>query len=151
MTVFVETRDFDLQPLDRGIDEAHRGAGIALLAQHVPGLDRLAQLELDAAVMYGAAQRKTKLPLRLEPDRIEGVAGGFEIVQDVAKILPDEMLEHEAVVQRGAPTHRLAVERRAPEPGDNRAQQQLLSKTHACIGRHLERAEFDKSQPAGRA
>src|SRR5579864_1896696 len=118
MAVFVEALDLDLQPLDRRIDEAYRGAGIALLAQHVPGLDRLAQFERDAAVMHGAAHRETKLPLRLEPGRIEGVAGGFEIVQDFAEILPDEMLEHEAVVQRGAPAHRLAVERHPPEGGD---------------------------------
>ena len=61
------------------------------------------------------------------------------------------MLEHEAIVQRGAPAHRLAVERRAPERGDERAQEQLLRQAHARIGRHLERAEFDQAQPAGRA
>ena len=61
------------------------------------------------------------------------------------------MFEHEAVVQRGAPAHRRAVERRSPEPGDQRAQQQLLGKTHARIRRHFERAEFDQPEPAGRA
>src|SRR5580692_9286176 len=115
MAVFVKARDLDLQPLDRGIDEAHRGAGIALLAQHVPGLDRLAQFEADAAVADGTAHRKPELPLRLEPGRIEDVTGGFEIVQDFEEILPDEMLEHETVVQRRAPAHRLAAKRRAPE------------------------------------
>ncbi len=60
------------------------------------------------------------------------------------------MLEHEAVVQRRTPAHRLAVAWRPPEGGDDRAQQQLLGETHARIGRHLERAEFDKAQSAGR-
>ena len=39
-----------LQPLDRGIDVARRAARAGLLAEHVPGLDRLAQLDLDAVV-----------------------------------------------------------------------------------------------------
>ena len=44
-----------------------------------------------------------------------------------------------------------AVERLAPEPGDQRAQQQLLGKAHARIGRHFERAELDQPEPAGRS
>ena len=39
----------DLHPLDRRVDVAGRRAAGRLLAQHVPGLDRLAQLQLDAA------------------------------------------------------------------------------------------------------
>ena len=44
-----------------------------------------------------------------------------------------------------------AVERLAPEPGDQRAQQQLLRQAHARVRRHLERAELDQPEPAGRA
>ncbi len=38
-----------------------------------------------------------------------------------------------------------------PEPGDQRAQQQLLRQAHPRMRRHLERAELDQAQPAGRA
>ena len=51
-----------------------------------------------------------------------------------------------AVPQR---TQRAAL-RLAPEPGDQRAQQQLLREAHARIGRHLEGAELDEAEPAGR-
>ena len=61
------------------------------------------------------------------------------------------MFEHEAVVQRRAPARRLAFERRLPERGNQRADQQLLRKRHARVGRHFKRAEFDEAQAAGRA
>ena len=38
----------------------------------------------------------------------------------------------------------------APEPGDQRPQQQLLGEAHARVGRHLERAELDQAEPPGR-
>ena len=38
-----------------------------------------------------------------------------------------------------------------PEPGDQRAHQQLLGKAHAGMRWHLERAELDETKPAGRA
>src|SRR6185369_14671019 len=38
--------DLDLQAFDRGVDITRSGACTDFLAQHVPGLDRLAQLEL---------------------------------------------------------------------------------------------------------
>ena len=41
----------DLQPLDGGIDIAHRAAGRALFAEHMPRLERLAHFELDAAAL----------------------------------------------------------------------------------------------------
>ena len=61
------------------------------------------------------------------------------------------MRQHEAVVQRRAPADRRAALRLAPEPGDQRAQQQLLGETHARVGRHFERAEFDEAEPPRRA
>ena len=66
-----QTFDLDLQPLDRGIDEAHRAAGRAFLAQHVPGLERLAQLEPHAAVLDRAVEREAELRAapRTRPDR----------------------------------------------------------------------------------
>src|SRR6202008_1571968 len=104
-----------------------------------------------ACALHRTAERKAELALRLEPSRIESITGAGKVIQDFEEIRPDEVLEHEAIVQGGAPAHRLAVERRAPKGGDERAQQQLLRQTHARIGRHLERTEFDKAEPAGRA
>ena len=70
-----EAVGLDLQPLDRGIDVAHRAAAAALFAQHMPGLERLAQFQLDAAVVDLAEDGKAEFALRLEPVRLESVAG----------------------------------------------------------------------------
>ena len=43
-----QAADFDLQALDRRIDVAGRAAAARLFAQHVPGLDGLAQFEIHA-------------------------------------------------------------------------------------------------------
>src|SRR5262249_61944111 len=96
-------------------------------------------------------ERETKLALRLEPGRVEGISGAGEIVEHAQKIRPDEMSEHELVAQRRTPARERAALRRAPEPGDERAQEQLLGKAHARVGRHFERAEFDQAEPPGRA
>ena len=72
-------------------------------AQHVPGLERLAQFELHAAALHGAIMRKAKLALRIEPDRIEIVSRPLEVVQDLHEVVPDEMFQHVAVMQRRAP------------------------------------------------
>ena len=108
------------------------------------------QLELDAAVGDRAVEREAEFALRVEPHRIERIAGVAQIAEHAEEILPDEMPEHEAVVQRGAPAHQRAMLRLAPEPGDQRAQQKLLRQAHARVRRHLERAEFDEAEPAGR-
>jgi hypothetical protein len=63
------------------------------------------------------------LPLRVEPDRIERIAGALEIVEHLEEVGPDEVLEHETVVQRSTPAHQCAVERHPPEPGDECPQQ----------------------------
>ena len=71
VTAFAQALDFDLQPLDRGIDEAHGAAGDVLFAQHVPGLDRLPQFEPHAAMT--APRRRAgngiAAALRTRPDR----------------------------------------------------------------------------------
>ena len=97
------------------------------------------------------AERKAELALRFEPGRIERVAGAGEVIQDLEEIAPDEVLEHKTIVQGRAPAHWLAVERRAPKGGDERAEQQLLRQAHARVQRHLEGAEFHKAKPSGRA
>ena len=150
MAAFDEARRLDLQPLHRTIDIAHGAAGRAFFAEHMPGLQRLPQFERDAAMMDAAERRKTKLELRRIPFRREFVAGLPELIEHAEKILPEEMRQHEAIVQRRAPAHELALLRFAPELCDQRADQQLLRQRHPGIGRHFERAEFDQPEAAGR-
>jgi hypothetical protein len=95
-------------------------------AHYMPGLERVAELEPDAAAGHRAVIRKTEFALRFVPDRIEAVASVAQIREHAEEVLPDEMAEHEAVMQRGAPAHQRATLRLAPEPGDECAQQQLL-------------------------
>src|SRR5260370_10403983 len=133
----VEALQFDLQALDRGIHEAGGAAARRLFAQDIPGFERLAQLQPDAAVGDLAVNRKTELALGVEPFRVEAIAFAADFLEHVEEILPYEILKHEAVVQRRAPAHHGAVERLAAEPGDERAQQQLLREAHTRIGRHF--------------
>src|SRR5258705_5584827 len=105
VTLRVETLHLHLEPLDRGIDEARGAARDPLLAHHMPGLERVAKLELDPAAGDRAVVRKTEFALRLVPHRIEAVADVSQIGEYAQEILPHEVSEHEAVVQRGAPAH----------------------------------------------
>src|SRR5581483_9073062 len=92
----------------------------------------------------------TKFALCLEPGRIEAITGAREIIEHAEEILPDEMRQHEAVMQRGAPAHARALLRLAPEPRNQRAHQQLLRKAHARMGCHLESTKFDQPEPSRR-
>ncbi len=116
----------------------------------MPGLERLPQFEVYPTVADRAEEREAELALSMKPFRIERIASGGEVIEHAEKVLPDEMLEHETVVQRGAPPHQRAALRHAPEPRDQGAQQQLLGQRHARIGRHLEGAEFDQAESTGR-
>ena len=98
-----------------------------------------------------AAEGEAEFELRVEPFRPEGEAVLPEIVEHIDEIRPDVVRQHEAVVQRRAPAHEAAVERVLPETRDDGAHQQLLREAHARIGRHLEAAELDQPEPAGRA
>src|SRR5205807_3966903 len=91
VTAFDEAGRLDLQALHRTIDIAHRAAGRAFFAEHVPGLQRLPQFERDAAMMDAAEHRKTKLELRRIPFRRKLVAGLPEFIEHTEKILPEEM------------------------------------------------------------
>src|SRR6266700_4098043 len=101
--------------------------------------------------MEGSTERVVEAALGLKPLRIEMIAGGAaQIVQHAEKVLPDEMLQHEPVVQGRAPADGGAALRLAPEPGDQRAHEQLLCQAHARVRRHFERAEFDQAEASGR-
>ncbi len=61
------------------------------------------------------------------------------------------MRQQPAIVQRRTPAHQLAAIGLLPEARHERAQQQHLHRAHARVRRHLEGAEFDQAQAAGRA
>src|SRR5215469_11506264 len=126
MAAGIEAFDLRLQPLNRGVDEARGYASGRIFAQHVPRLERVSQFQPDAAAGDGTIKRKTKLALGMKPIRIEVVAGAAEIFQNPEKVPPNEVLQHESVVQRRAPTYRGATLWLAPEPNDQRAQEKLL-------------------------
>src|SRR5215471_14058302 len=149
MAAGIETLDLDLQPLNRGVDEARGDASGRIFAQHVPRLQRVSQFKPDAAVGDCAIERKTKLTLGMKPLRVEVIAGAEESFQNVEKIPPNEVFQHESVVQRRTPTYRRTALRLAPEPGDQRTQEQLLRQAHARVRRHFERAELHQAQPSG--
>ncbi len=88
--------------------------------------------------------------MRQEPVALERQASRLQIGHDIGQILPDRLWQHEAVMQGSAPAHQLAVIGPLPEPGDQGAQQELLGQAHAGMGRHLEGAELDQAEPAGR-
>src|SRR5262245_5140010 len=149
MAAGIKTFDLHLQPLDRGIDKARGDTGGRIFAQHVPRLERVPQFKLDAAVGDGAIEGKTKLALGMKPLRVEVIAGAAKTFQNVEKVLPNEVLQHESVVQGRTPTYRRAALWLAPEPGDQGAQEQLLRQAHARMRRHFERAKLQEAQPSG--
>src|SRR6202030_3495868 len=66
-----QSADLHLEPFDRRVDVSYRSARAGLLAEHVPGLERLTQLEVDAAPGDRAVERKPELQMRREPLRLE--------------------------------------------------------------------------------
>src|SRR5262249_481725 len=146
MAAGIEAFGLHLQPLNRRVDEARGYASGRIFAQHVPRLESVSQFQPDAAGGDGALARKTKLAPGRKPLRTEGVGGAAEIVQNVKKVPPNEVFQHESVVQRRAPTYRRATLWRAPEPSGQRAQEKLLRQTHARVRRHFERAKLHQAQ-----
>src|SRR5262249_53114171 len=94
-----------------------------------------------------AEDRKPNPRRAMKPLRIEVIAGAAKTFQNVEKVVPNEVRQHESVVQGRTPTYRRAALWLAPEPGDQRAQEQLLRQAHARVRRHFERAELYEAQP----
>src|SRR5205823_14917643 len=94
---------------------------------------------------------ETELDERIEPRCVEGVSELVQVRCDVTDVRGDEMRQKPTVVQCGTPTHQAAPVRRLPEARDQRAQQKHLHRAHPRMRRHLESAEFEQTQPPGRA
>ena len=77
----------DLQPLDRRVDVAGGAAGAGLLAEHVPGLDRLPQIQGHAVGGDAAGEREAEVAVGPEPIGHERVAGAAQIVEHVLEVL----------------------------------------------------------------
>src|SRR5581483_1061105 len=150
ITLAVQMPRGELHPLERRVDEARSAAGAGLFAEHRPRLERMAQLELGPLEVDRAVAREAELEVRAEPLALERVARRAQIVEHFAEVLPDEVRQHVAIVQLGAEVHELARVRLLPEPREHRAQDELLRKAHARVRRHLEAAELDEPEPAGR-
>ena len=86
-----------------------------------------------------------------EPVGVEGEACLAQVTHHILHVLPDEMGQHEAVVQGSAPAHQIVAVGPLPEMSDQRPQQQHLHQAHARVGWHLESTQFQKSQPAALA
>src|ERR1700733_5138363 len=94
-----KSRRLDLHALQRGVDIACGSADSALLAHDVPGLERLPQLDLDAARSEGAVLREAEFHMRSEPFRPQWIACSILLRDDIGKVLGDEVGQHEAIVQ----------------------------------------------------
>jgi hypothetical protein len=139
-----------LQALEARVDVAHGSAAARLLAEDVPRLDRVAELEVDARGRRAADAREAELEVRVEPGALEREARGAEIREHLAQIHVDEVRQQEPVVELRAPACRAEPVRLAPEPRDEPAQQELLHEAHPRVRRHLERAELEEPEAAGR-
>src|SRR5256885_1476753 len=93
----------DLQPFHRGVYEPHRAAGCAFFSHDMPRLECLPQLDFDPGGGELAVPGEAELEMRREPFLAQREARRALLFEYVGEILLDEIREHEAVVQLGAP------------------------------------------------
>ena len=93
----------DLEALDRRIHVPHSAARCLLLPGHVPGLECLPQLHVHTAPRDRTVRRESEFQMRREPLGLQRLAGALQVVQYIVEILGDEVGQHEAIVQLGAP------------------------------------------------
>ncbi len=109
MARFGHAGDLDLQPFDRRIDVADRAARAGLFPEHVPRLERLAQLDVHAAPRDRPERREPELEVRCEPVGLHRIAAAAEIVEHVAEVVGHEVGQHEAVVELRAPARQRLI------------------------------------------
>ncbi len=80
-----EAAGLDLQALERAVDVAHGAAGAGFLAQHVPRLERGAQLDVDVAHREIADAREAELEVRVEPRGVERLARHAQVARTSLK------------------------------------------------------------------
>ena len=139
-----------LDPLDRGVDVAGRPAAALLLAEHVPGLDRVADLEPQVAGLELADQRAAQIHERPVGGRIELDPALGQEPEHVLEVLPHPPREQELVVQARAPADQRVLVGALGQGRDQPADEQHLGDGHARVRGHLERAELDQALAAGR-
>ena len=118
-----------LQPLGRAVDIAHRAADRAGLAQHVPGLERMADFELDAAgrrSCHGPGSGTGAAP-RTSRDRNHS-RRARRSPSTSRKSAQTKCGSMNRSCSARAPADQRALLRLAPEPGGERAQQQVAGR-----------------------
>jgi len=74
----------------------------------------MTQFEFHSVRGDGPDLRKAKFQMRIKPLVLEVAPRQSQPGEHLAKIPPDELRQHKAVVQRGAPADQAAFERRFP-------------------------------------
>src|SRR5215831_6846199 len=86
VAVHARAHDGDLGALEGGIDGPRGSTLPALLTEHEPGFERLAQLERYALVRGRAPHGKAELEVRLEPPRSELQSSASQFGHDAVEI-----------------------------------------------------------------
>ena len=141
----IEAARADLDALHRRIDVARRAVLRGLFAEHVPRLDRVAELDRSAADIERADQRTAQLDERAIRFGGQRGAVALEMGEHVLEVAPHEVRQQEAIVQLGAPSHERMAIRRRGERRDERAHEHDLRRDHPRMRRHLERAQLDEA------
>jgi hypothetical protein len=94
--------------------------------------------------------RKTKFKMGAEPTGLHRIAVLAQIVDHLAKIAPDKVRQHPAVVDVGAPADERLGVGLLPEARDEGAQKKLLGQAHAGVGRHFKGAHFQQAETGRR-
>ena len=134
----------DLDPLDGAVHEARRAARPGLLAEHRPGLERVADLDRDPADLQPPHHRAAELDERAVGLARQPDPAGLEEGQDLLHVAPEPEGQQEAVVQLGAPADQPVRVGLLGEGGHERPGQDGLGRRHARVGRHLEGAQLDE-------
>src|SRR5450432_2129181 len=126
-----------LNPLKGRIHGANGSAGSGLFRENIPGFEGVTQFEFDAVYGDRPDLRKAELQLRREPLLIEVVARSAQPGEHIAKVAPDKMRQHKAVMKGSAPTDQAPFEWTFPKHAYQRADKQHLDKTHSDMRSHF--------------
>ena len=151
ITVGREARDLHLQPLDRRIHVAHRAAGRAFFAHHMPGLERLAQLHFGAEASrsrrtWGSGTRSAARTIRLLSGKPAAFCSAMTSARSCSMKYGSMKRSCSSVPQRARRGGSIGL---APETRDQRTQHELLREAHALVRRHFEGAHLEQAEPAG--